>query len=215
MAFHFMKQASGYPPELLQSVTTNKQEWQPGYHRIGGKRNFNVYFQAEHGGETVNLYHSSITLTESLKFSKVSWETVYDFEALWNYIIMSKFKSPYVLWQLFDFQTYISIDDIEFVNCVPSQECHSTLDFQCADGSCIPRQYHCDANYNCADKSDEFQCQKYQVWIYGVVLQDKAAFTLLILRWDYTSAIMSKKFWARTFSQLIASNITLNVVTLV
>ncbi|KAG0721750.1 MAM and LDL-receptor class A domain-containing protein 1 [Chionoecetes opilio] len=56
-------------------------------------------------------------------------------------------------------QSHIALDDLHFQNCKNNGECQSVTDFQCAaDGDCIPRQYACDAKYDCRDKSDEYQC---------------------------------------------------------
>ncbi|XP_063596764.1 MAM and LDL-receptor class A domain-containing protein 1-like [Penaeus indicus] len=58
-----------------------------------------------------------------------------------------------------DGDTHIAIDDIRFEECAPHvNECQSEIDFACDDGSCIPRQHRCDAQYDCLDKSDEFKC---------------------------------------------------------
>ncbi|XP_045625135.2 MAM and LDL-receptor class A domain-containing protein 2 [Procambarus clarkii] len=59
-------------------------------------------------------------------------------------------------------KTYIAVDDIAFKNCRSTRECQSNIDFQCADESCIPRQYACDAKYDCPDKSDEYRCENVQ-----------------------------------------------------
>lgn len=74
-------------------------------------------------------------------------------------------------------QTYVAVDDLQFRLCEPSEECQTDTDFQCADGNCIPRQYYCDAKYDCVDKSDEYQCPSIKVSVneirYGIHLQVK------------------------------------------
>ncbi|MPC07725.1 MAM and LDL-receptor class A domain-containing protein 1 [Portunus trituberculatus] len=57
-------------------------------------------------------------------------------------------------------ENHIALDDLVFHNCKPTDECQSSTDFQCASGDCIPRQYTCDAKFDCYDKSDEFQCPR-------------------------------------------------------
>nr|XP_027211162.1 MAM and LDL-receptor class A domain-containing protein 1-like [Penaeus vannamei] len=58
-----------------------------------------------------------------------------------------------------DGDTHIALDDIRFEDCAPHvNECQNEIDFACEDGSCIARQHRCDAQYDCFDKSDEFQC---------------------------------------------------------
>ncbi|KAG0713087.1 MAM and LDL-receptor class A domain-containing protein 1 [Chionoecetes opilio] len=61
-----------------------------------------------------------------------------------------------------DGKSYIALDDFDFHDCESSGECHSTLDFRCADGSCVAYQRACDAQYDCEDKSDEYHCDKLQ-----------------------------------------------------
>lgn len=60
-------------------------------------------------------------------------------------------------------QSHIALDNLSFSNCEPSGECQSSIDFQCANEYCIPRQEACDAKYDCMDKSDEYQCPDIKV----------------------------------------------------
>lgn len=58
----------------------------------------------------------------------------------------------------------MALDDIRFEECAPHvNECQSEIEFECADGSCIARQFRCDAKYDCFDKSDEYQCPSVKV----------------------------------------------------
>lgn len=46
----------------------------------------------------------------------------------------------------------------------------STVEFRCADGTCIPRSARCNQNMDCADASDEKDCSKdcyYLLFVHG------------------------------------------------
>lgn len=57
-------------------------------------------------------------------------------------------------------QVHMALDDISFMLCRQEEgECSKPSDFMCHDGSCVPAERHCDANYDCYDKSDEYNCE--------------------------------------------------------
>ncbi|KAK1172073.1 MAM and LDL-receptor class A domain-containing protein 1 [Acipenser oxyrinchus oxyrinchus] len=61
-----------------------------------------------------------------------------------------------------DFGGGAAIDDIEFVNCVPSGElpgsCPAVTDYVCRNGKCIESHLICDSKPDCEDESDETDC---------------------------------------------------------
>lgn len=40
--------------------------------------------------------------------------------------------------------------------------------FQCHSGKCIPKDYVCDADYDCEDQSDEANCGRFW-WVFPVL----------------------------------------------
>ncbi|XP_047484991.1 MAM and LDL-receptor class A domain-containing protein 1-like [Penaeus chinensis] len=100
---------NGHDADMLWFEMSSSGKWAKEYvgiGRLGGRKDFTVYFKAVHG----------------------------------------------------DDETHIAIDDVSLELCTPGRSCHAATEFTCADGSCIPRQFACDAKYDCDDKSDEFNC---------------------------------------------------------
>jgi len=44
----------------------------------------------------------------------------------------------------------------------------------CTNGACIPRDYVCDADYDCTDRSDEADCSKHSISVVSCFESDDA-----------------------------------------